>query len=81
MRSFTLKNIPDDLYERLRQQAAEQRRSLNSEMLVCLQRALQRLPVPPVESVLAEADRVRAWTATSPISPEELRAAIQEGRR
>ena len=36
MRNTTLKNIPDPVYERLRQRAARNRRSLNQEMLQIL---------------------------------------------
>lgn len=38
--TLTLKNIPDEVYERLKAAAAEHRRSLNSEAIVCLEAAL-----------------------------------------
>ena len=38
--TLTLKNIPDEVYERLKASAAAHRRSLNSEAIVCLERAL-----------------------------------------
>ena len=37
---LTLKNIPDQLYERLRRTATMNRRSLNSEVIVCLESVL-----------------------------------------
>jgi plasmid stability protein len=40
MTSLTLKNMPDDLLESLRQRAREQRRSLNSEAIILLEKAL-----------------------------------------
>ena len=36
MRAITVKNIPDNLYQRLKQSATENRRSINSEILVCI---------------------------------------------
>jgi antitoxin FitA len=49
--SMTLKNIPDVVYERLKISAESNRRSMNSEAIVCLENAL--LP-----SKLKTADRL-----------------------
>ena len=38
MRTITLKGIPEELYDRLEQNAVAHRRSINSEILVCLER-------------------------------------------
>ncbi|HNS57464.1 MAG TPA: Arc family DNA-binding protein, partial [Nitrosomonas europaea] len=38
--TLTLKNIPDDVYERLKVAAEVHRRSLNSEIIVCLETVL-----------------------------------------
>ena len=38
--TLTLKNIPDELYDRLKASAEAHRRSLNSEVLVCLETVL-----------------------------------------
>ena len=38
--TLTLKNIPDEVYERLKASAAAHRRSLNSEAIVCLETVL-----------------------------------------
>ena len=37
MVNFTIKGIPDDLYAGLKGRAAQNRRSINSELLVCLE--------------------------------------------
>lgn len=37
---ITLKNIPDDLYRRLKETADAHHRSVNSEVIVCLERVL-----------------------------------------
>ena len=38
--TITLKGIPDDLYARLRDTAAAHHRSINSEVIACLEQAL-----------------------------------------
>ena len=38
--SLTLKNIPDEIYERLKVLAGKHRRSLNSEVICCLEAVL-----------------------------------------
>jgi plasmid stability protein len=38
--TLTLKNIPDDVYQRLKASAQTHRRSLNSEAIVCLESVL-----------------------------------------
>ena len=38
--TLTLKNIPDEVYDRLKQSAVTNRRSMNSEAIVCLEAAL-----------------------------------------
>jgi antitoxin FitA len=38
--TITLKNIPDELYDRLKAAAKAHRRSINSEAIVCLEGAL-----------------------------------------
>ena len=39
--TLTLKNIPDEVYALLRAQATSNRRSLNSEAIVCLETVLR----------------------------------------
>ncbi|MCI5147781.1 MAG: Arc family DNA-binding protein, partial [Candidatus Electrothrix sp. AR3] len=40
MPTLTLKNISDDLYTRLKEAAQTHRRSLNSEILYCIEQTL-----------------------------------------
>lgn len=74
MPTLTVKNIPDELYERLKLSAAEHRRSLNSEILVCLERALFSERVDP-QAVLARADSLRRRAALAPVTDDLLRDA------
>ena len=61
MPTLTIKNLPDDLYRQLKTRAAANRRSLNSEILTCLEQALTLEHVDPEEARarLARADAVR----------------------
>lgn len=47
MHTITVKNIPDELYEKLRETAQKDRRSINSEIIMCLERSLQSRPIDP----------------------------------
>jgi plasmid stability protein len=47
MPTITLKNIPEDLHQRLRDRAARHHRSLNAEILACLEGAVRSEPVDP----------------------------------
>ncbi len=78
MPAFTLKNIPEDLYARLKTEAKANRRSINSEILTCLDTALRSQRVDP-ETFLARADRYRLRPRT-PLTDEALEAAIEDGR-
>jgi plasmid stability protein len=60
--TLTLKNIPDEIYERLRQSADLHRRSLNSEAIVCLETIL----VPTRIALSQRLERARALRAGLP---------------
>jgi len=62
MRAITVKNIPDNLYQRLKQSATENRRSINSEILVCIERIVQSRKQESVNVILARARKIRQKT-------------------
>lgn len=76
---LTIKGMPDPLYERLKQRAAEHRRSLNSEILVCLEQAVAAEPVD-VRETLARADALRRRLRIPRLTDARLRAAKSAGR-
>ncbi len=43
MRTMTVRNIPDELYERIKKSAASHRRSINGEVVSFLERMFPRL--------------------------------------
>ena len=57
--NVTLKNVPDDVYERLKRSAEEHRRSLNSEAIVCLESVLLPASGNPSEQL----ERIRRLRA------------------
>jgi len=56
--TLTIKNIPDPLVRRLKTQAVRHRRSLNLEVIACLEAAARAVPIDP-EALLARARAVR----------------------
>jgi plasmid stability protein len=59
MANLTIKNVPELLVRRLKRQAMAHRRSLNLEVIACLEQATQSVPVDP-EAILARARAIRA---------------------
>jgi plasmid stability protein len=79
MASLTIKGIPDDLYEQLRQSATQHRRSMNSEVIVCLQQALRNSQID-TEAFLARARIYRRRTHKVVLTDRVLAKAKNEGR-
>ena len=79
MASVTIKGIPEPLYERLKQSASENHRSINSEVIVCLERSLQGRRIDP-ESFLARVEALQKSAPLPPLTDEMLQKARSEGR-
>ena len=79
MTTVTVKNIPDMLYEQLKQAAQLHRRSINSEIIVCIEQAMGGQPID-LEMTLARAQVLREKTLAYPISDEDFNAAKTAGR-
>ena len=58
MATVTVKNIPDELYARLKSVAAMNRRSINSEIIMCIDRAVVSRPINPVKIIC---DAMKHW--------------------
>jgi hypothetical protein len=71
MVAITLRNIPPELYEDLKQQARVNHRSLNGEILVCLELAMKIKPLN-VEETMERARRIRELTADYVATGQEL---------
>ena len=80
MATLTIKNLPDALYERLKAKAAEHRRSLNSEAILAVERAVVDAGAPPAEEILAALRRSRGRLGAPFVTDAALRAARNDGR-
>ncbi len=80
MANLNLKNIPDDLYDRLKQSANANRRSINSELIVCLEKNF----LPQRVSVDENLNKIRALRKrvnAKKISAKEITSAKHLGRQ
>jgi antitoxin FitA len=77
--SLTLKNIPDDVYARLKTSAQEHRRSLNKEAIVCLESALSPAR-PSVAQRLEYARLLRAELGGATFLADDIDTLKREGR-
>ena len=79
MPTLTIKGIPETLYYRLKRRAALHRRSLNSEIIVCLEQATNLPSIDP-DTWLAEVEQLRTRLALSSLTEPRLRRAKGAGR-
>ncbi|OFV91095.1 MAG: hypothetical protein A3G76_04610 [Acidobacteria bacterium RIFCSPLOWO2_12_FULL_65_11] len=80
MPTLTLKNIPDGLHARLKASAARNRRSLNSEILVRLEKDIQDISQPVLDPVV-HAETLRAFAARLPrVAPQHVTRYKRQGR-
>jgi plasmid stability protein len=77
--NITIKNIPDDLYEQLKQSAETNHRSINSEIITCIELKVRSIKISP-EISLARARQLREKTASHPITDIEFTKAKETGR-
>lgn len=79
MATLTIKNFPEDLYRKLKESAMEHRRSINSEVIVSLERALDPRRANRAD-LLERARDLRRRTAGAGLSVAKIAAAKEEGR-
>lgn len=77
--TLTLKNIPDDVYDRLKLSAQAHRRSMNSEAIVCMESVLLPAKVTLTER-LARARELRAALPQAKFRARDIDAMKREGR-
>ncbi|TAN53325.1 MAG: Arc family DNA-binding protein [Methylococcaceae bacterium] len=79
MTTITLKNVPEPLHQRLKISAAQNHRSMNREIIACLEAHLmpaKRDVAAKLAEISALQQRIPLWT-----TPEEVESFIQEGRQ
>lgn len=79
MPTLTVKNIPADLYELLKESAAANHRSINSEIITHIERGVRGRKVD-LEGLLTRARELRQKTKRHPISDTNFRTAKLAGR-
>ena len=79
MATLTVKNIPDPLYKMLKRQAARRHRSLNQEIISCLEQAAALHEVDP-QAILWQARALRQLYTGTPLTEERLNRLKRAGR-
>jgi len=79
MPNLTIKGIPDQLYKQLKHRATRNRRSLNSEVIYCLEHTMSLTTVDP-EAWLVGADKLGTKLGLSLVTEESMGEAKTDGR-
>ena len=79
MPAITLKNIPDELYRKLKKDASLHRRSINSEIIYCIEKVLKSHQFDK-KVFVSEVDELRKTINAPPLTEKVLRYAKEEGR-
>lgn len=79
MPSVTLKKIPPELYEKVKRSARQNHRSINSEIIVCLEKVLSNRRIDP-EEFLVRVERLQEQISLPRLTDDELRKAKEKGR-
>lgn len=77
--NLTLKNIPDEIYASLKASAASHHRSLNSEIIACLEKTLMPRLIGAEERI-ERARQLRAATRPAAFSRRQIAHSIRQGR-
>lgn len=78
MATLTVKDVPDTLLVELRRVAAEQRRSLNSEIIYRLERSLTDGRAS-AKAFISSLDAIHARLDIPPLTTEEIRGRSKTG--
>ncbi len=80
MPAITIKNIPDELYNKLKMAAELHRRSINSELIACVEKALIPKKMSIQEHIVG-ASRIRQRLDGFSVSQENLESARKADRK
>ena len=78
MATITIKNIPDNVYLRIKERAKSNQRSLNSEIIFCIKEVMMRAPVRDIKRLLENSEKARMMTKGI-LTETEIERAINEG--
>lgn len=77
-KNITIRDIPDDVYDKLKQQAELHHRSINSEVIVYLKRMVQSNRPHP-DQIINRAKKLKQ-KAKGSLSMDQIQKAIDKGR-
>ena len=80
MATITIRNVPDHVVQRLKEQAARHGRSLNSELVLFLERSVKDTSAGP-EQRIADLRAFRASLSMPETTADEIEIAKEYGRR
>ena len=85
MANLTIRNIPEDLLKRLRKLAKTERRSLNSEILIVLEKSLKDYTIEKQDNIISVETQTEIWSKLAgewddPRPAEEIIADILSHR-
>lgn len=79
MANITIKDVPDHIYEKLKDRADEHRRSINQEVITCLERYVGR-EQRPADERLEKVRELRVKSKSGRLTEPELNESINNGR-
>lgn len=79
MATITVKNIPNDLYDRLKKTAEVHRRSINNEIIYCIENSIKRQKID-VEQFIQQIDKFYENLTLPELTDEMLKKFKTEGR-
>ena len=79
MANITVKNIPDDLYKNLKYYAAMNHRSMNNEIIVCIEKAIKSRRIEKTQ-FLNKIKRLRKQIKLPFLTDDVLSNIKEEGR-
>ncbi|MBE9168016.1 Arc family DNA-binding protein [Pleurocapsales cyanobacterium LEGE 06147] len=82
MTNLSLRDVPDELYQKIKEIADRERRSINQQILVLLEQSVQQQQKGPKAEVLERIDRRRkAIAARVGIMPDSTEQIAEERNR
>ncbi|MEM7334864.1 MAG: Arc family DNA-binding protein [Chloroflexota bacterium] len=78
MANLTIKNLPDELYEKIKAIAAYNRRSINNEVIVIIENAIEKDPIIYDDAI--ERVRILREKMNIYVTEDEINQAKNEGR-
>ena len=79
MKTLTIKNIPDELYQQLKENAKENRHSMSDEVIASIKLALMGR-TGELARDMELPDQIPAFTTEQPVTADDIEEAINEGR-